>query len=406
MRQSMHSAQGLEEPVLIDTDAQEILAETAQDVLNVLKLRFDEAKHNVLDFRPVAAAAGRLLDGTLDIVAEVKRMTGVDMDMSRPIMHKPILLVASKFGTWASELTLVAATLMKAGYDVCLGTEDGSVPHLLGPSMSTDSMDGAWRFPVVSKEEKDLAIHFLKPGSMENEIFFKDNIVDLSMLAKPPQVGDYLKDESQLERYKKALIPSMEMAMDYDAICIAGGSGAIPGLMFDRGLHSLILAFHKLNKPIMGECNGGLSVLQTLDPETGKSILFGRAVTTHSTLDEYQAEWGWTMPFEKDPASFWKDGLFDLDAYCAAEQWFQPGMAGNPLIDSEGYFRDACGGEGVFFSPPGSPYSVVVDGHIITCRTTPDGYPGVLAMMAVMDGQPPLRGRMFIDADQMGRDYP
>jgi hypothetical protein len=30
----------------------------------------------------------------------------------------------------------------------------------------------------------------------------------------------------------------------------------------------------------------------------------------------------------------------------------------------------------------------VVDGNLITCRTRPDGYPGVLALMAIMEGDP------------------
>jgi hypothetical protein len=106
--------------------------------------------------------------------------------------------------------------------------------------------------------------------------------------------------------------------------------------------------------------------------------------------------------FDKPVESFWKSGIFDIDAYCAAENWIQPGMAGNPLIDSEGYFRDAAGPDGVFFSPAGSPYSVVVDGHFITCRTTPDGYPGALCLLAILDGMPPLKGRLFIDFDEMG----
>jgi hypothetical protein len=89
-----------------------------------------------------------------------------------------------------------------------------------------------------------------------------------------------------------------------------------------------------------------------------------------------------------------------------AEQWVSPGVGGNPLIDSELLFRNAAGAEGIFFSPPGTPYCVVVDGNLITCRTTPDGYPGVLALMAVMDGCPPLRGRLFIDSDERGRREP
>ena len=206
-----------------------------------------------------------------------------------------------------------------------------------------------------------------------------------------------------MDRYLEALQEALEMAGNYDAIIVAGGSGAIPGLMDDRGLQNLILTFHDLKKPIMGQCNGGLTLAQTIDPATGASILAGRAVTTHSWLDEYQCGWGWTLPFHEDTDKFWNNGEFDLKAYANAEQWFQPGTFGNPLIDSEGLFRNAAGPGGVFFSPPGSAYSVVVDGNLITCRTTPDGYPGVLALMAIMDGNPPLRGRFFIDADEQGR---
>lgn len=386
--------------------ADDIIDAAVQSVVQSLQQRFDEAKRNIVQGRPVASAAKGLLDGSLNITAEVARMTGVEMNRSGPQRHKPILLIASKFGTWASELTLVAGVLLKAGYEVCLGTEDGSVPHLLGPSMDPGMSDGAWRISVVSEEERDLAHRFLRPGSPENEIFRKDNIVDLSKLAKPPQVGDYLNNPALMSEYRVGLKNSMAMAKEFDALCIAGGSGAIPGLMFDRGLHALILAFHKLQKPIMGECNGGLAILQTLDPDTGLPILAGRAVTTHSMLDEYQGGWGWTQPFDKDPASFWKDGHFDLPAYSAAETWYQPGMTGNPLVDSENSFRNAAGADGVFFSPAGSPYSVVVDDHIITCRTTPDGYPGALCLMAVLDGLPPLRGRLFIHADQLGGKHP
>jgi hypothetical protein len=166
------------------------------------------------------------------------------------------------------------------------------------------------------------------------------------------------------------------------------------------------LAFYDLHKPVMGECNGGLALAQTIDPATGRSIFSGRAVTTHSWLDEYQSGWGWTAAFTQNTNTFWKNGVFDLNAYSAAEQWVQPGLGGNPLIDSEGLFKNAAGHAGLFFSPPGTPYSVVVDGNIVTCRTTPDGYPGILALMAIMDGDPPLRGRLFIDRDAQGREAP
>jgi putative intracellular protease/amidase len=386
--------------------SEEILDQTAADIAAELERKFEEAKRNLPDCRPVAEAAAGLLEGSLDVASEIKRIIDIDVDLSQAPKEKPVLLVASKFGTWASELTLVAGTLLKAGYHVVLASEDGSVPHLLGPSMVPGTSDGAWRFSVVSEEERDLALRFLNPDSDEHRIFRKENIVDLSRLARPPQVGDYLKEPELLDEYKEALRISLDTALDYSAVCVAGGSGAIPGLMFDRGLHSLLFAFYRLGKPIMGECNGGLAILQTLDPVSKHSILYGHTVTTHSSLDEYQSEWGWTLQFEADTDSFWKNGRFDIDAYCSAEKWCQPGTGGNPLIDSEGYFRDAAGPEGLFFSPPGSAYSVVLDEKFITCRTTPDGYPGALALIALLNGTDKPDSPLFIDSDAPARRYP
>ena len=353
----------------------------------------------------MAKAARGLLDGTLDIAAEVRRITGVDLGYLCPPKHKPILVVGSKFGTWASELTVVVGVLLKAGYKVQVATEDGSPPHFLAPSMNPSFLDGAWQCSVVSPEERDLAFNFLDPSSTEHELVKFGNILDLSQLPKPPQVGDYLKDRTLLEQYKEALKKVVAMADGFDAIIITGGSGAIPGWIADRGLHNLILAFNDLGKPVMGECNGGLAIAQTVDPATEKSILYGRAVTTHSWLDEYQSGWGWISDFPKDGDSFWKAGKLDFDGYSAAEKWASPGVTGNPLIDSAALFENAAGPDGIFFSPAGTPYAVVTDDHLITCRTTPDGYPGVLALMAIMDGRPALRGRLFIDADERGRRH-
>lgn len=383
------------------------LDKTATAVVGALEARFSAISANGGGtFRPVAKAAGALVDGSLDVVGEVKRMTGIDFDARCPAQRKPILLVASKFGVWASEVTLVAGALLRAGYKVKIATEDGSPPHFLGPSLDPTFNDGAWRCSVVSSEERDLALKFLDPVSQEHALLKKENIFDLSQLAKPPQVGDYLKDHALVGQYRDALRKALDLTNEYEAIIIAGGSGAIPGFMADRGLQSLILAFYKLGKPVMGECNGGLAIAQTVDPDTGKSILAGHAVSTHSWLDEYQSGWGWTAPFNQNTDTFWSSGQFDSKAYQAAETWVAPGTSGNPLIDSEALFKNAAGEGGVFFSPPGSPYSVVVDENLITCRTTPDGYPGVLALMAVMDGRPSLRGRFYIDADERGRRQP
>ncbi|MDR1218774.1 MAG: hypothetical protein LBK73_04105 [Treponema sp.] len=381
------------------TDEADVLKCVGKDICAFWEKRFKEAERNWTGKRPVADAAAKLVDGSLDVVAEVKRITGGDVKLGDAGMQKPVLLLASTFGVWASELTLVAGTLLKAGCQVKIATEDGSPPHFLSVSMNPDFVDGSWRAPVVSSAEQELAFRFLNPECAEHAILKKENIVSLHTLARPPQVGDYLKDKQQFAAYAKVLEDSLHIARDYSALCIAGGSGAIPGFMFDRGLHSLILAFHRLGKPIMGECNGALAILQTLEPLTEKSILHGRAVTTHSALDEYQSGWGWTVPFEQDTDSFWRDGAFDLAAYSKAEQWYSPGTDGNPLIDSEGYFRAAVGCEGRFFSPAGSSYAVAVDGHFITCRTTPDGYPGALALIALFNDKDAFSSSPFFIYD-------
>jgi len=384
-----------------------ILNNTVSGIVNTLSARYAEAASNFNpNFRPVARAAKALLDGSLDVVSEVKRMTGVDFDPLNAKNRKPILLAASKFGTWASEVTLVAGLLLKAGHKVKIATEDGTPPHFLGPSLDPTFSDGAWRSSAVSPEERDLAIRFLDPKSEENALLRPRNIFDLGVLPKPPQVGDYLKNPKLLGAYQASLASAVALANDYEAIVIAGGSGAIPGFMADRGLQALILAFYKLGKPIMAECNGGLVIAQTIDPDTGFSILQGRAVTTHSWLDEYQSGWGWTAPYTMPADQYRIRGKFNLPKYEKGETWVTPGVAGNPLIDSAALFKNAAGPGGLFFSPPGSCYAVVVDENLITCRTTPDGYPGALALLAVLDGSPTLEGRFLIDSDSQGRRQP
>lgn len=376
-------------------------------VVNDLGKRFAEAEKNFdPSHRPVASAAKAIIAGTFDLSAEVERLTGVHLATESGAQGKRILMVASKFGTWASEFTIVASVLAAAGYRVDVATEDGSAPHLLSSSLDPAFKDGAWRCSVVSASERDLALRYLRPDRAESEILKPGSVFDLRTLPKPPQIGDYVAQHRLLGQYESALVEALKFAYRYEGLVIAGGSGAIPGLMADRGLHSLILAFHKLEKPIMAECNGGLALAQTIDPETGGSVLLGRAATTHSRLDEYQAGWGWVAQFSGDPSKYWRDGVFDDASYAAAETWQAPGVDGNPLIDCEGMFRNAVGPRGILFSPYGTPYCAVIDGHIITCRTTPDGYPGTLLLLASIHGHPRLKGRFFVDADSRGRTTP
>lgn len=69
-------------------------------------------------------------------------------------------------------------------------------------------------------------------------------------------------------------------AQDYRAIVIPGGhaKGIIPYLE-SRDLQKVISAFHKTSKPIGAICHGVIPLARTLNPSTGKSILYDRSIT-------------------------------------------------------------------------------------------------------------------------------
>jgi putative intracellular protease/amidase len=310
--------------------------------------------------------------------AQVHTFTGASITKFQP---RTVLLAASESGAWASELTVVASMLLTAGYDVVVATETGRPPHLLSVSCDAEFIDGPLGIRVVSPEEAELARRFLDPGTPEGALLRPEAIANLNELIRPPLVADYLKDpQATMRQFSEGMSLVHRWANKYDALVIAGGSGAVAGFSMNGGLHHLILALHRLRRPIVAQCNGVFALVQAIDPATGRSILAGRLATTHSKTHEYRrGGWGWAR----------KDGA-------GLEAWTLPGADGNPIIDSEPLVRNAVGPHGDFLSPPATPYCVAMDGHIITARTTPDGAPATAALLAMLDGDTPLTGRQFI----------
>lgn len=294
--------------------------------------------------------------------------------------NRSILICASESGVWASELTVVAMLALAAGYRIKIATETGKPPHLLSVSCDPNFVDGSLGERVVSFEESELAKRFLNPASEEGQLMLAENILSLDDIVRPPLVRDFLLDAHKMsEEIHDGIFKLRSWVESYDAIIIAGGSGAVAGFTMNGGLHHLILAFHRLARPIVAQCNGVLSLIQTIDPHTAKSILNGRFATTHSKTHEYRrGGWGWAKN---------ENGT---------EVWTQPGADGNPIIDSEYMLINALGDRGKFRSPPASTYAVAVDEHIITARSTPDGAPAMAALMSKLDSDEPLRGRHFI----------
>jgi putative intracellular protease/amidase len=207
--------------------------------------------------------------------------------------------------------------------------------------------------------------------------------MSLGDLGRPPIVADYVKDpQSTLEKFRAAIHKTCEIATKFDALVIAGGSGAVAGFAMNGGLHHLVLAMDRLRKPIVAQCNGVFALVQAIDPRTDASVLRGRLATTHSKSHEYRrGGWGWAKVDEH-----------------GQEIWTLPGADGNPIIDSEPMVKNAVGPSGAFISPPVTAYSVAIDDHIITARTTADGAPATAALIAALE-QSGLAGRWVVHDD-------
>jgi putative intracellular protease/amidase len=83
-------------------------------------------------------------------------------------------------------------------------------------------------------------------------------------------------------------IPYAEIAPgDYDALLLPGGDGLrMRQYLESTTLQKKVLEFFKLHKLVGAICHGVLVLARTIDPQTGKSVLFGHKVTaTPKTLD-------------------------------------------------------------------------------------------------------------------------
>lgn len=84
----------------------------------------------------------------------------------------------------------------------------------------------------------------------------------------------------------------------YEAIIVPGGHA--PGMrsMLDSTLaQQLVLHFFKANKPVAAVCHGVLLVARTIDPATGRSVLFNRKTTALPALTMELPAWLVTAPW-------------------------------------------------------------------------------------------------------------
>lgn len=82
---------------------------------------------------------------------------------------------------------------------------------------------------------------------------------------------------------------------DYEALLVPGGHAAGVRTMLDSDLaKNIVLQFFKANKPVAAVCHGVLLLARTIDPSTGRSVLFKRKTTALVAMTMELPAWAMT----------------------------------------------------------------------------------------------------------------
>jgi putative intracellular protease/amidase len=243
--------------------------------------------------RPIGRHSEQLLANTFDSGVIAKSVFGVELPSVTKTPRTVLVMMrdggsgVGAGGVWASELTVTVAVLVRAGYNVVIGTVHGNPPAILNASTGKAYQDPAFGGSVVSDGEIALARAFLDPDHEFGGLMRPENILDLSAyIPEAPLYSDMAKDAESMNRYEARLSEGMQqLAMRFDAVIWPGGSGGTLNQADDRS-QALALAMVAADKPQVGICNGALLFSQTIDPSTNAPIVFGHHVTTHSRGDD------------------------------------------------------------------------------------------------------------------------
>jgi putative intracellular protease/amidase len=348
--------------------------------------------------RPIGRHSEQLLANTFDVPAITKSVFGLELPSVAQTPSTVLVMMrdggsgVGAGGVWASELTVTVAVLLRAGYTVVIGTVHGNPPTILNASTGKAYQDPAFGASVVSDGEIALARAFVDPEHEFGRLMRPENILDLSAyLPEAPLYADVAADAEAMNRYESRLAEGLEqLVARFDAVIWPGGSGGTLNQADDRS-QALALAMAAAEKPQVGICNGALLFGQTINPSTNQPLVFGHHVTTHSRGDDPRVGERGNLP---DKAA--RDGIaggfgswgFLTDS--GGKDPFGPqNYAGvdNPIVLASVSLTNAAGSFELFHSELGTPNSVVIDGKIITARTTTDGDAAALALRYVCEAR-------------------
>ncbi|BAY94483.1 DJ-1/PfpI family protein [Calothrix sp. FACHB-156] len=265
-------------------------------------------------------------------------------------MTKNVLFIISEWGYWGEELIGPLEACDAAGYNITFVTPNGKKPTPLSVSCAPGYIDPPLGRGVTSEEMGAKTVRVHESDRLDSP----KSLADWFPLRAYPSSPTYLRDmEAYYQKIDKIIA---EELVNYDALVIVGGSGALIDLANNSRLHELILGFVKLNKPIAAECYGVTCLAFARDFREKKSLIWGKHVTGHPIDYDYLDGTGFEGPHAIDGSKKgFGDGYINF---------------GPPFYPLEFILRDAVGPDGAFIGNVGHQTSVLVDYPFITSRST------------------------------------
>jgi len=263
---------------------------------------------------------------------------------------KKVIFVISEWGYWGEELIGPLEGCDQAGYEINFVTPTGKKPTPLTVSCTPGYLDPPLGRSVTSEEMAKKTREVDNSGRLDHPKSLKDWFPQRAYPSSP----SYLRD---MEAYYKRLDTLVnEELVNFDALVIVGGSGALVDLANNQRVHDLVMGFVKLDKPIAAECYGVSCLAFARDFREKKSLIWGKHVTGHPIDYDYMDGTGFEGPHALDGShTGFGDGFINF---------------GPPFYPLEYILRDAVGPDGAYIGRVGHETSVIVDYPFITSRST------------------------------------
>ena len=159
---------------------------------------------------------------------------------------KKVLVIASNLGLWAEELQGPWDALTKAGHEITLATEKGITPLPMAFSMDPDFVDPVQKVKVNPLYVTERSKKLIAEGAWDHPIKIRDARMS-----------------------------------DYDALVVVGGPGSPLDVSGNSKVHKLMVDAWQQDKLIGALCYAVAALVWARNPETNKSIIWGKTVVAH-----------------------------------------------------------------------------------------------------------------------------